>query len=150
MSDFTFLDHVDIVSLILIHKLENAFGKNNSFDLVSQFTYERIHNSYFAQFNVSKKKENNAYADESIQWTSMLYYWLIILFVLNEHALCECFLSISMCTNCYFAIFGFPFFNYLIVCFFVEEVKMRLLIKNSFFCYKSALLFNALAESLDQ
>jgi hypothetical protein len=74
MSDFIFLDHVDIVSVILIHKLENAFGKNNSFDLVSQSTYERIHNDYFAQFNVSKKKENNAYANESIQWTSVLYY----------------------------------------------------------------------------
>jgi hypothetical protein len=51
------LDHVDLCSLIVTLDLQTEYGKNNNFDIVTEFTFQRIHSEYYKQCNVQKKEK---------------------------------------------------------------------------------------------
>jgi len=50
-------DHVDLCSLIIIHKLKKEYAKDNNFDYAAQCAYERIYRDYYNKFNLSNSKK---------------------------------------------------------------------------------------------
>src|SRR5438067_941252 len=54
---FFILDHVDLCSLIIIHKLKKDYANNNNFDYVAQSAYERIYCDYYDKYIVSNSKK---------------------------------------------------------------------------------------------
>ncbi|CAF0983624.1 unnamed protein product [Rotaria magnacalcarata] len=93
----TMMDHVDLCLLIIKFDLENEYGKNNNFVIVTEFTFERIHNEYYEKCNAQKKEEteNNVYANELINSSNS--YLSIVSFRLSRKylaltLLCFCFI----------------------------------------------------------
>jgi hypothetical protein len=74
-------DHVDLCTLIVTHKLEKEYAKNNNLDYVVQSAYERVYFDYHDKLNAPKIKNKQKCI---CQWKGLTFHCFCDIVLLNN------------------------------------------------------------------